>query len=140
MEQDWNPTIIRKKKPTAKEARSAASVNRAMASGMPLDISKRHDAGTNKHAPGAGVNLARIDQDTETLKVKTVDPAVSRAIQQARQRLGKTQKELATDISERIQVVTEYESGKAIPNQTILGKFERVLKVKLRGQGIGTPL
>jgi len=34
-------------------------------------------------------------------------------------------------------VVQEYEQGKAVPNQTILGKMERALGVKLRGTNIG---
>ena len=43
-------------------------------------------------------------------------------------------------INEKIQVVQEYEQGKAVPSQQILGKLERVLGIKLRGSGIGTPL
>lgn len=37
-------------------------------------------------------------------------------------------------------VIQDYESGKAVPNQALLAKFEKVLKVKLRGSGIGEPL
>ena len=47
-----------------------------------------------------------------------------------------TQAQLAQQINERPQVVQEYESGKAIPNQQILAKLERVLGVKLRGKGM----
>ena len=36
--------------------------------------------------------------------------------------------------------VNEYESGKAIPNQQVLGKLERALGIKLRGKNIGEPL
>jgi len=36
--------------------------------------------------------------------------------------------------------VNEYEAGKAVPNQQILGKLERALGVKLRGKDIGSPL
>ena len=38
-------------------------------------------------------------------------------------------------INEKPQVVNEYEQGKAIPNQQIIGKMERTLGVKLRGKG-----
>ena len=47
-----------------------------------------------------------------------------------------TQAQLAQQINERPQVVQEYESGKAMPNQQILAKLERVLGVKLRGKGM----
>jgi len=35
-------------------------------------------------------------------------------------------------------VLQDYESGKAIPNSQILGKLERNLKVKLRGESFTT--
>ena len=44
-----------------------------------------------------------------------------------------SQKEVAQKVNEKPTVIQEYESGKAIPNQQILGKLERVLGVKLRG-------
>lgn len=34
----------------------------------------------------------------------------------------------------------DYEQGKAIPAAAVLAKFERILKVKLRGKDIGSPL
>jgi len=36
-------------------------------------------------------------------------------------------------INEKPQVIQEYEAGKAIPNNQIITKLERVLGVKLRG-------
>ena len=59
---------------------------------------------------------------------------VGKLIQKGRQAKEMTQKDLATKICEKPQVVTEYESGKAVPNQAILGKLERALGIKLRGQ------
>ena len=46
-----------------------------------------------------------------------------------------TQKDLATKINEKPQVVGEYESGKAVPNGQIIVKMERVLGVKLPRPG-----
>jgi ribosome-binding protein aMBF1 (putative translation factor) len=46
-----------------------------------------------------------------------------------------TQKELATAINEKPQVVAEYESGKAMPNPQIILKLERSLGVKLPRSG-----
>lgn len=43
-------------------------------------------------------------------------------------------------INEKPQIVNEYESGKAIPNQQIISKLERAVGAKLRGKDIGTPL
>lgn len=37
-------------------------------------------------------------------------------------------------INEKPQIIQEYESGKAIPNQQIITKLERVLGAKLRGK------
>jgi putative transcription factor len=37
-------------------------------------------------------------------------------------------------------LIVDYESGKAVPNQQILGKMERALGVKLRGKDIGSKL
>lgn len=51
-----------------------------------------------------------------------------------------SQKELATKINEKPQVITDYEAGKGIPNNVILGKIERVIGMKLRGKDKGKPM
>ena len=43
-------------------------------------------------------------------------------------------------INEKPQVVNEYESGRAIPNQQVISKLERAVGVKLRGKDMGQPL
>lgn len=69
-----------------------------------------------------------------------MDSSVAKTIQRARQEKQLTQKDLAVKINEKPQIVQDYEQGKAIPNQQILGKLERALGVKLRGKDIGQPL
>ena len=106
-----------------------------------MDIGKIVTAGVNK-ATKTSLNTLKLDQESEDFSLPTVAPTVSKTIQQARQALGLTQKDLATKINEKPQVVGDYESGRAgvVPNQAVLGKMERVLGVKLRGKDIGKPL
>eukprot|EP00835_Amoeboradix_gromovi_P002899 NODE_175_length_15885_cov_0.420563.p9 type:complete len:140 gc:universal NODE_175_length_15885_cov_0.420563:8922-8503(-) len=96
--------------------------------------------GGNKTASTEGSHLARVDREDEPGKVATIALDVSRAIQQGRLNKKMTQKELATKINEKPQVIQDFESGKAKPNQQVLGKIERVLGVKLRGKDIGAQL
>jgi putative transcription factor len=44
------------------------------------------------------------------------------------------QKQLAQALAVQASVIQDYENGKAIPNNQLLGKLERVLGVKLRGK------
>merc|ERR1712137_461740 len=53
---------------------------------------------------------------------------------------GMTQKELATKICEKPQIVNEYEQGKGIPNNQIMIKIEKAIGIKLRGKDKGQPL
>ena len=50
---------------------------------------------------------------------------------QARMSKKWTQKDLATRINEKPQIIGEYESGKAIPNGSLIAKMERALGCKL---------
>ena len=69
--------------------------------------------------------------------METINAAVSKVIMKARQEKGLTQKDLAVKINEKATIINEYEAGKAVPNQQVLGKLERILGVKLRGSNIG---
>jgi len=140
MSNDWDTvTVLRKKRPKAADLKSQQAVNVAQRKGIPIETNKKFNAATNKK-PGTSMNTAKLDQETEELHHNTVGLDVGKLIQQGRQQKGLTQKDLATKICEKIQVVNEYESGKAIPNQQILGKIERAIGIKLRGKDKGQPL
>ena len=91
---------------------------------------------SNVNNAGPGRNASKLENETEELTHKTVKTEVKKSIMQGRLAKKLTQAQLAQQINERPQVVQEYESGKAIPNQQILAKLERVLGVKLRGKGM----
>ena len=59
---------------------------------------------------------------------------IVRSVITGRQAKGWTQKDLATKICEKPQVVTEYEQGKAIPNQNVIGKIERAIGKQRKAQ------
>ena len=56
---------------------------------------------------------------------------LGKAIQAGRTAKKLTQKQLATSLNEKPQVIQQYENGQAIPNPQIIGKIERALGVKL---------
>lgn len=136
--QDWEPVVIRKAKPKSQDLRDPKAVNQALRAGAAVETVKKSDGGTNKKATaGVAVQPAsarKLDELTEPAALDRVPTGVRQGIQKAR--LGKkmSQAELAKAICERVQVVQEYENGKAVPNQAVLAKMERTLGVKLRGK------
>ncbi|XP_027910585.1 multiprotein-bridging factor 1a isoform X2 [Vigna unguiculata] len=98
-------------------------------------LDEKNNAGTNKAAASStSLNTKRLDEDTENLAHEKVPTELKKAIMQARMEKKLTQAQLAQLINEKPQVIQEYESGKAIPNQQIIGKLERALGTKLRGK------
>jgi len=120
-------------------ATSNSVVNAARRRGETVTTESKYGGGGNRQH-GTSLNTARLDAETEELKHDKVSMDVGKLIQKGRQAKEMTQKDLATKICEKPQVVTEYESGKAVPNQAILGKLERALGMKLRGKDKGQPL
>lgn len=106
--------------------------------GGSVDVTKKMGAGNKKG--DLGRQAKHLDDDHDTLKVKTVDFNVRANIQRGRQLKSMTQKDLATAIGERQSVVADYETGKAVPNQQILNKMEKALGIYLRGVKAGQPL
>ncbi|XP_061459729.1 endothelial differentiation-related factor 1 isoform X2 [Rhineura floridana] len=136
-ESDWDTvTVLRKKGPSAAQAKSKQAVLAAQRKGEDVETSKKCQ--NKQHS--ITKNTAKLDRETEELHHDRVPLEVGKVIQQGRQSKGLTQKDLATKINEKPQVIADYESGRAIPNNQVLGKIERAIGMKLRGRDIGKPL
>lgn len=143
---DWdNVTIIGSKArvggggPRERVARTAGELNEARRTGAVIGTDKKYGTSNVKSNP-EGQRLTKLDNTDDIVSVKKVDVSVGKAISQARQEKKLTQKDLATKVNEKPQVINDYEAGRAVPNQQLLGKIERALGVKLRGKNIGEPL
>lgn len=141
---DWdNVTVIGKSRaPTARAtvARNQGAINAARRSGAVVSVDKKYGAGGNKTSSAEGQRLAKIDRENEVAPPPKIDVSVGRAIQKGRLDKALSQKDLAAKVNEKPNVINDYEAGRAVPNQQLLGKIERVIGVKLRGKDIGSPL
>ena len=73
----------------------------------------------------------KIDNETEVFTHNKLDFSFKKAIQTARLASKITQKDLATKLNVKPQVINSYESGKVIPDNAFIAKMERILKCKL---------
>ncbi|KAJ1458228.1 hypothetical protein M885DRAFT_513300 [Pelagophyceae sp. CCMP2097] len=139
--QDWSTVNAGKTgRPGAKAvtpAEKAAEMQKAQRSGQVNTSAKAFPSG-NKSAGGigpmgtsAGAGARKIEDETETFVVQKAGLGFAKALMQARMALKMTQKDLGTKVNEKPQIVQEYESGKAVPNPSIILKFEKALGVKL---------
>lgn len=125
--------------PREQVARTAGQINAARRDGAVVATERKYGS-LNTSSNPEGQRLTKIDRENEVAPPKKVDVLVGKAIAQGRQAKGLTQKDLATKINEKPNVVNDYEAGRAVPNQQLLAKMERALGVKLRGKDIGSPL
>ncbi|RNF19029.1 transcription factor [Trypanosoma conorhini] len=141
--QDWEPQVFnfqKKNNANKKPGRvSETEANRVLQRGGNVDVMKKEHFHANAQKTDLGANAKRLDEDTDILKLKRVDNALRINIQRARQAKEWTQQDLARHIAERAGVVTEYESGKAVPEERVLVKMEKALGVHLRGVMAGKP-
>lgn len=135
-QQDWGSVNVGRgssganKKPT-----TARGISLAKSQGK-LATEKRYGAGGNASAHSSTIMSAKkLEEATDVGTIAKVDASLRKAIMQARTAKGLNQKQLATLINEKPSVISDYESGKAIPNPQIISKLERKLGVKLPRPG-----
>ena len=71
--------------------------------------------------------MRKLDEETENFKHKKVPINLRFQIQKARQAHGWTQKELASKVGVKPNIINEYERGKAIPKGPELAKIKKAL-------------
>merc|ERR1712070_830488 len=105
-------------------------------SGAPVKAAKNTRGATEavgKFDRSSSDKNRKLDEADEAGKIETVSLDLRIKIQQARMAKKMTQAQVAKAINEKQQTINEYENGKAVPNQQVLGKLERALGAKLRG-------
>ena len=123
--QDWEPVVI-----NIPKTRPGQNAKKATNSTQSDRVPKKKSSNTQSKASD---NSTKIEKADEAKRIETVSIDIARTIQQRRTEKKWTQKELATKICEQHRVISDYEAGRAIPNNQVLVKLERVLEVKLRG-------
>lgn len=121
-DQDWNDVVWRKNKS------SKNSIHNDKDGPAPITVKKYQQKNNNKST----TNMKKLEEDTENLAVERVSNDIKVEIQKARTAKKLTQKQLATMINERQDVIQSYENGKAIPNQQVLNKLRRALGIRLK--------
>eukprot|EP00070_Physeter_catodon_P006970 XP_007115006.2 endothelial differentiation-related factor 1-like isoform X3 [Physeter catodon] len=123
-ESDWDARrCCAKRVPTAAQATSKQAILAAQRRGEDVETSKKWAAGQNKQH-WITKNTAKLDRETEELHHDRVTLEVGKA----------------TKINEKPQVIADYEGGRAIPINQVLGKIERAIGLKLWGKAIGKPI
>ncbi|ORX69270.1 multi protein bridging factor 1 [Linderina pennispora] len=120
---DWDETtVLRKSGPRPTVAKSQSVVNAARRAGELVSTERKSDvANRGHHVDTDHRRIAALDRSDDVRPPSTVNLSVGKAIQQARQAKGWTQKDLATRINEKPTVVNEYEATKALRGKDIGG-------------------
>tara|TARA_B100000787_G_C16184073_1_gene293558 strand:- start:1138 stop:1494 length:357 start_codon:yes stop_codon:yes gene_type:complete len=76
----------------------------------------------------------KLDTHEESFSHTTVTKKISDLIREGRCKKGLKQKELAGKLNVPIKTIVMYENGSIVPDNTLMGKIERVLNIKIRGK------
>lgn len=128
---DWEPVVIRKKKPTQSElSKDPKLLQAALRRGEAVAVAKTNVG--NKQHTAPSIMPHKLDDAPEDFHIQRVPTELKKQIAKARTDKKLTQTQLAQAINEKPQVIQDYENGKAIPNPQILSKMSRILGVHLK--------
>ena len=116
----WDKTLILRKK----RIKGTVLKKKNPISSKNVSSELRYSEGNKK--TDAVMDKRKLDENDDGGKLPELGLNIGQRIQQARAAKGMKQKDLATKCNEKPNVIAEYEQGKAIPNNQILGKLERV--------------
>jgi putative transcription factor len=122
--QDWNRVVLTA---NAKPKKGEKAMSEAMRRGQDVE-SLRRQSGNAQHD---GPNIRRLAEETDVPQVVTVGHEFGQMMMKARMEMNLKQQDLALRINEKQTVVKDYESGKAVPNPSVILKIERALNVHL---------
>lgn len=121
--QDWNVVTFDKRS----QKQPAASVKSSQ-----LAVTKPRKTSLNENKIFRNDNIKNIENEEDTFVIKKVSLSVAKKIAQARCEKKLTQKELAFKLSLPLKTINDYESSKAVPNDMILSKIEKILGTRVR--------
>jgi len=137
---DWDRNTVIGLGKEVSRTKNERHINAARRSGAAVETKRVMSGGNKGHQGTDPQRIARLAREDAPPPPPKIEPCVGRAIQDARLALKLSQKKLAQIINEKLSVVQDYESNKAIRHPQILIKFERALGIKLRGSDIGKKL
>lgn len=113
--QDWKPVTL----------------NRTYTADEKLKNAQRTGQTTSVNKNTTQNKSAKLDAETENFTIVKSGLTLGKEIQQGRTAKKLTQKQLATMLNEKPQLIQQYENGQAIPNPQIINKLQKSLGVKL---------
>ena len=120
--QDWN--VVSFKSNHKPRQRGERAVNEAIRTGQQVEGVRKQRVNQQHSGPS---NYRQLAETNDVVPTKTIGHDFKMAMQKARTAAGLSQKDLATRVNEKQGVISDYESGRAIPNPGIISKIERVL-------------
>lgn len=94
-----------------------------------LYVKKTNKNNKNNNSSKKGPSNSLDKTDIDSFKNKKISSDISKKILQNRNSKNLTQKQLAQLINVKPSVINDYESGKAIPNPSILNKLKKIIDI-----------